>query len=39
MKDFISASFPLIMLGIALAILAVNCGTKKRRNKIEVNAQ
>lgn len=35
MKDFISASFPLIMLGIALAILSVNCGTKKRRNKIE----
>ena len=33
MKEFVSSAFLWIMLGIALAILAVNCSSKKIQNK------
>ena len=33
MKEFVSSALPWFMLGIALAILAVNCSGKKTQNK------
>ena len=33
MKEFVSPAFLWFMLGIALAILAVNCSSKKTQNK------
>lgn len=32
--EFLSAAFPLVLAGIALAILAVNCGPKERRSRV-----
>ena len=33
MKEFVSSALPWFMLGIALAILAVNCSGKNTQNK------
>lgn len=33
MKEFVSSALPWLMMGIALAILAVNCSSKKTKNK------
>ncbi|MCI5649524.1 MAG: hypothetical protein ACI4EG_08865 [Fusicatenibacter sp.] len=33
MKEFVSSALPLIMTGVALAILAVNYSMEKRNNK------
>lgn len=34
MKEFLSAALPLVLAGIALAVLAANCGTKERRSRV-----
>ena len=33
MRDFISAAFPLVVTGLALAVLAARCGAEKQKNR------
>lgn len=34
MKAFLSAALPLVLAGVALAVLAASCGPKERRGRI-----
>ncbi|MCQ4022375.1 MULTISPECIES: hypothetical protein [unclassified Ruminococcus] len=33
-KEFLSAALPLVLAGIALAVLAASCSTKEHRSKV-----